>query len=201
MIRHAILASLLALVSSCIDQGQPSNVGTSDQDVTISSTAPIYSNIVPIAWSAREFNTNFDYWAPPVGGVPNLQMVAFVVNGAPAVFDANGNVIVPATRMVWLVSNAGVFRVYEVDVPDVAQMTQTTHNAFTVVENSYAAQGYSTPGSDIIVGVDGGVVIKQGGGGPPHGFPVAVVNTMVNMAGSIRPIIINVQNVGAGSLN
>ena len=200
MIRHAILASLLALVASCIDQGQP-NVGTADQDLSISTTATAYSNIYPETWSAR-LNQLSDYWdfnagttstfAPP----PNLQMVAFVVNGEPAVPGG-----AEATRMVWLVSNSRVYKVYQVAFSDVAQMTTMTKAAFTNVENGYAAQGYATPGSTIIAGVDGGVVTKKGGGNPPHGFPVALVSSMQNLAATVRPIIINVQNLGNGALD
>jgi hypothetical protein len=101
--------------------------------------------------------------------------------------------------MVWLISNRGVFRVYEVALQDVAQMTQFVHNSFTIVENAYAVAGFSTPGSTIIVGVDGGTVTPRGGG-TPHGFPFAVVNTMVGYAATIRPIIVNVQNVAAGTM-
>ena len=204
MIRHAILASLLALVASCIDQGQPSDVGTTDQDVTLSSTCgTCYTNVVPIAWSAKAFPSVWDYWAPaPVSTtalLPNLQMVAFVVNGEPAVFDVNGAVTSPATRMVWLISNRGVYRVYEVALQDVADMTQLARNSFTIVENGYAAEGFATPGSTIIVGVDGGTVNPKGGG-TPHGYPPGVVAAMVNFAATVRPIIVNVQDVGAGSL-
>jgi len=200
MIRHVILASLLALVGSCIDQGQPANLGTADQDLSL-GTVPLYSNVVPVPWSARLIS-NSDYWDPSiVGGVPNLQMVAFVVNGEAPTYDANGNIIDPATRMVWLVSNARVYKVYEVYVADVAQMTQMTRNAFTVVENGFAAQGYSAPGSSIIVGVDGGVTgggIK--GGGPPHGFPYAVVRGMYDNAAAVRNVIVAIPNIGANSL-
>jgi hypothetical protein len=199
MIRHAILASLLAAVG-CIDQGQPSEVGTTDQAVC-GTCSP---SVVPIPWSARVYTSVWDYWAPPPASStvvsPNLQMVAFVVNGEPAVLDpVSGAQTSPATRMVWLISNRGVFRVYEVPVGQVADMEQLARNSFTIVENGYAAEGFAAPGSTIIVGVDGGVVVPKGGG-TPHGFPPAVVDTMVGYANVVRPVIINVQDVGANSL-
>lgn len=196
MIRHAILVSLLVLVGSCVDQDQ-SDVGTVDQAITTCPVGgPCYSNIVPMAWNAREFNSVWDYWAPPPAGgavVPNLQMVAFVVNGEAAVRDVNGATIAPATRLVWLISNRGVFRVYEVAVSDVGLMEQTTRNAFTAVENYYAAASYASPGSTIIVGVDGGVIVPKKGG-PPHGYPMAVVNAMNGYAATVRPVITGIQN-------
>jgi hypothetical protein len=198
MTRHAILASVLALVGSCIDQGQP-NVGTADQDLSIiNPAATVYSNIYPVTWTSK-FNQLSDYWDFNVGTTvtpPNLQMVAFVVNGEPAVPGG-----AEATRMVWLVSNSRVYKVYQVAFSDVAQMTQMTRNAFTNVENGYAAQGYASPGSTIIAGVDGGVVTKKGGGNPPHGFPALLVSNMQDLAATVRPVIINVQGLGAGSLD
>jgi hypothetical protein len=208
MIRHAIIASVLALASSCVDQEQP-DVGTSDQDLTVSSTCggPCLTNIVPLAWNDRTYNSVWDYWAPPPAAtsstavVPNLQMVAFVVNGAPAVLDpASGATLIPATRMVWLIGNRGVFRVYQVNVDDVPEIELFARNSFTIVENYYAAVGYSSPGSTIIVGVGGGAVVPKGGG-PPHGEPLAVVNAMVNQYNTIRPVIVNVQDIGVNSQN
>jgi hypothetical protein len=204
MIRHAILASLLA-TAGCIDQGQSSDVGTTDQDLTVTTSVcgTCYSSVVPIPWSARAFSSVWDYWAPPPVSTtalpPNLQMVAFVVNGEPVTLDVNGAVIAPATRMVWLISNRGVYRVYEVAISDVADMTSIVRNSFTIVENAYAGAGYASPGSTIIVGVDGGAVNPKGGG-TPHGFPFAVVNGMVGYAATIRPIIVNVQDLAAGTM-
>lgn len=197
MIRHAILVSLLVLVGSCVDQDQ-SDLGTVDQAITTCPVGgPCYSNIVPMAWNARAFNSVWDYWAPPPTGgavVPNLQMVAFIVNGEAAVLDpVSGATVAPATRLVWLISNRGVFRVYEVAVQDVALIEQTARNAFTAVESYYAAANYAGPGSTIIVGVDGGVIVPKKGG-PPHGYPMAVVDTMNRYAAAVRPVITGIQN-------
>jgi hypothetical protein len=214
MIRTVIFASLLAFAGGCIDQGQP-DVGTTDQDLTAVAPCtvvggPCLTNIVPIPWNDRTYSSVWDYWAPPPAPtttsttsvvVPNLQMVAFVVNGAPAVLDpVSGATTVPATRMVWLISNRGVFRVYQVNVDDVAEMEQFARNSFTIVENYYEAVGYSSPGSTIIVGVGGGAVVPKGGG-TPHGEPLTVVNAMVGYALTARSLIVNVQDVGRNSQN
>ena len=204
MIRNVLLASVLSLVG-CLDQGQPA-VGTTDQDSTITTvrpTAPTYSNVVPVWWSAR-YTAQSDYWdfgIPGAGTTVNLQMTAFIVNGEAATLDANGRVTDPATRFVWLISNTGVYKVYEVYVGDIAQMKQIMGSVFTNVENNYAASGYQAPGSSIIVGVDGGVSGGgKKGGGPPHGFPTAVVQQMINVNHTTTGVIIAIPQIGAGSL-
>ncbi|MEO8841186.1 MAG: hypothetical protein ABI591_03360 [Kofleriaceae bacterium] len=202
MIRTVLLASVLALAAGCLDE-QPTT-GTSDQDLLIKLPLPTYTSLAPEWWTARAIN-NSDYWdfgtsATIAAAPPNLQMTAFIVNGEAATYTAAG-AGTEATRMVWLISNSRVFKVYEVYVSDVGQMSQMMHSAFTNVENGYAAQGYQAPGSSIIVGVDGGVTGGgKKGGGPPHGFPTAVVQAMVNNAAAVRSVIVAIPNIGAGSL-
>jgi hypothetical protein len=194
MIRTVILASLLALFAGCVDQQQPTT-GTSDQDLLTQNPQPTYTNLEPEWWSSKLISSA-DYWDHG-----NSQMVAFIVNGEAAGGGAAGATS-EATRMVWLISNSRVYKVYEVYLSDVAQMTQTMRNVFTNVENSMPAQtAQGAPGSAIIVGVDGGVTGGgKKGGGPVHGFPTTVVQSMVNSAASVRSVVISVPFFGAGSL-
>jgi hypothetical protein len=197
MNRHSLVVMILAGLAGCVDQQAPVETGNSEQDLAVSTLPTVY----PQLWDPRTDNQIRDFWDLNQGGIVGNfahQMVAVRTNGEPEIPCVNfGSTCAggqPATKMVWLISNTRVFRVYEINVGELGLFNAYMNAAFKTFEATKIGTvpdvGDGGVGGDYGPAPGGGVHI-----GPPRGFPLALVNDMRSYAASVRTVMANVPSV------
>jgi hypothetical protein len=154
-----------------------------------------------VLWNPQTNATLTDFWdISQPNGTWSRQMYFFLTKGEPASSGTTTNGY-PETKFVWVVGNQRVYKVWEVQVTDLAAFN-TARSAMTNAWEGFAASaGFSDVNDGVVSGPDAGEPL--GGvrhGGPPHAFPLATVRGMYDAGQSLHNLVISIPKITAGSL-
>jgi len=201
MNRLFLIASSILALSGCVESSAPDDTESLEQNLIIACIpTSTYSCLKPIGWEPKYTATGY-YWdltantSTGGGALPSRLMIAVVTAGETPIYGGSG-VLVPGTKMVYLVSDTRVSRIWEVNNDDLPAFMGQMRASFDLHEASVSG---SSVNDGVVTGTDSGA---PGGGihiGPPHGFPWATMTAMMNAASSLRPILTSFPNVPTGA--